>query len=336
MTPEMQTPWASIVIPLYNSEGTIGPLCEEIVEVFSGKGGLQIVLVNDGSADGTHAVCQALAQRHPEIVIYVRLVRNFGEHNAVMAGLHYAAGEFTVIMDDDFQNAPDDALALVQAAEKDGQDVVYSWYAHREHHPLRLLGSWFNGTVANVMLDKPKDLYLSSFKCMRRWLVKEVIRYTGPSPYIDGLILRTTRSIGRLEVMHHAREKGKSGYTLRKLIRLWLNMFVNFSIVPLRASTVMGFVMVLAAICLSIYVLWEKLSGHAVPTGWTFLAIILMFFSGAQLVMLGVMGEYVGRLLLLGNATPQFVVRDRYGAGVSQQIPDDLFDRESKRVEIEG
>jgi hypothetical protein len=165
------------------------------------------------------------------------------------------------------------------------------------------------------MLDKPKDLYLSSFKCMSQWLVREIVRYRGPFPYVDGLALRCTRSVGQVEVVHHRREAGRSGYTLRKLVTVWSTMFVNFSVVPLRVSTVLGFVLIGLAAAGSAYVLWEKLAGRSVPEGWPFLALIIMLFAGAQLLTLGILGEYLGRLYLVVNETPQAVVRDSWGLG---------------------
>src|SRR5712691_10555220 len=234
----------SVVIPVYNAETTIGQLTDNLVEVFRSRGALQVVLVNDGSQDRSHDVCVKLVEEFPDIVSYVRLAKNFGEHNAVMAGLRRSLGAYVVIMDDDFQHRPEDAIRLFEEARAKGFDLVYSYFPRREHSWLRRLGSRFNGWVANFMLDKPKDLYLSSFKCMSRWLVREIVKYRGPYPYVDGLALRCTRNIGRVEVVHRQREVGRSGYTLRKLIGLWGSMFVSFSVMPLRVSTLLGFALI--------------------------------------------------------------------------------------------
>jgi glycosyltransferase involved in cell wall biosynthesis len=303
----------SIVIPVFNAELTITALAERLVGVFKERYSLQIVLVNDGSHDQTHDVCMALVKQLPGIISYIRLAKNFGEHNAVMAGLRHAVGEYVVIMDDDFQNRPEDAIRLVEDISTRNLDIVYSFSRRREQSWLRILGSCFHGMIANVMLDKPKDLYLASFKCLRRWLVKEIVKYKGPFPYVDGLALRCTRSIGCIEVAHQRRAAGRSGYNLRKLMRLWLHMLINFSVMPLRLSSFLGLVLVACAVVLSIGVMVEKLLAHDVPTGWPFLAIITMLFSGAQLLMLGVIGEYVGHLFLAMNETPQFVIRECRG-----------------------
>ena len=312
-------PTVTVVIPVYFAEATLGRLVDAVLEVFKPKFELQVVLVNDGSTDGTHDCCERLVESHPQIVTYVRLARNFGEHNAVMAGLHRAEGEYVVIMDDDFQNSPADAVRLVEETRDGDFDIVYSRYPERRHKLYRVLGSKFNGWVANFMIDKPPELYLSSFKCMRQWLAKEVLTYQGPFPYLDGLALRCTRNIGQLMVEHGERASGESGYTGRKLMRLWGNMFVNFSVMPLRASTVFGGLLVVVAAVLSLVVVFETLSGRPLPSGWPFLAIVMMFFSGGQLLILGIIGEYLGRLFLTANHTPQFVVREEKGRAVADR-----------------
>jgi undecaprenyl-phosphate 4-deoxy-4-formamido-L-arabinose transferase len=307
----------SIVIPVYNGAKTIGRLVERLSEVLP-EGGFQIVLVNDGSQDDSHEVCRELSAKDP-FITYVNLARNFGEHNAVMAGLQFVEGDYTVIMDDDFQNPPEEVLKLVDEARLGQFDVVYTYYSKKKHSLFRNLGSRFNDWVANFMLDKPKDLYLSSFKCLSRFAVKEILKYNGPYPYIDGLVLRSTSNIGKVEVSHARREEGRSGYTLRKLVRLWLNMFVNFSVMPLRASSVLGLVFSTLGLIFSVAVIVEKLLHPEIPIGWPSLIVVVMMFSGVQLLMLGLIGEYLGRLFLSMNATPQFAVREVYRGGKSDE-----------------
>ena len=185
----------SVVIPVYNGARTIGPLVGRLIEALSGTA-LQIVLVDDGSLDASDDACRALSARYPGVVTYVKLGRNFGEHNAVMAGLWHARGEYAVVMDDDFQNPPEEVGRLIDHARRHGYDIVYTHSPVKHHHWLRNLGSRLNDRVANFMLDKPRHLYLSSFKCLSRFLVDQILRYRGPYPYIDGLALRCTRNIG--------------------------------------------------------------------------------------------------------------------------------------------
>ncbi|HPZ08151.1 MAG TPA: glycosyltransferase family 2 protein [Candidatus Eremiobacteraeota bacterium] len=297
----------SIVIPVYNGAKTIGHLTEKLVELL-GNRKLQIVLVNDGSKDKSHEICRDMALKYASIITYINLSKNFGEHNAVMAGLNYVKGDYVVIMDDDFQNLPEEVSMLFDEAINKKYDILYTFYRKKEHDWFRNLGSYFNNWVANFMLDKPKDLYLSSFKCLSRFVVKEIIKYKGPFPYIDGLALRCTRNIGKIEVHHEKRKEGQSGYTLRKLINLWLNMFVNFSIIPLRLSSWLGILFSILGGILSILVVIEKVLKPHEAIGWPSLIIAIMIFSGVQLLILGLLGEYLGRLFLSDNQTPQFLV----------------------------
>jgi glycosyltransferase involved in cell wall biosynthesis len=299
----------SVVIPVYNGAETIGPLVDRLLEVLD-RSGLQIVLVNDGSPDRSDTVCRWLAERYPEHVLYVELSKNFGEHNAVMAGLQHASGAHVVIMDDDFQNPPEEVQRLVDHTRRHDYDVVYTRYSRKQHSWFRNLGSRFNDEVATLLLNKPRGLYLSSFKCMNRFTLRQVLRYSGPFPYIDGLILRCTRKIGTIQVRHDPRTVGRSNYSLRKLVNLWLNMFVNFSVLPLRLSTVTGFATSLLGILFGLGVVVERIIHPETPLGWASILVTMLTFSGVQLVMLGVLGEYVGRLFLSGNQSPQFVVRE--------------------------
>ena len=299
----------SVVIPVYNGARTIGPLVARLLDVLPARD-LQVVLVDDGSLDASDEVCRSLAACHAGVVTYVKLGRNFGEHNAVMAGLWHVRGDYTVIMDDDFQNPPEEVVRLVDHARRRGYDVVYTFSAVKHHHWLRNLGSRLNDRVANFMLDKPPHLYLSSFKCLSRFLVDQILRYRGPYPYLDGLALRCTRNIGTIEVRHAPRREGRSNYTRRKLLRLWLNMFVNFSVMPLRVSTVVGLACSVLGLGLGFEALVERLVRPGLPIGWASVIVPVVLFSGVQLVMLGLLGEYLGRLFLTENQTPQFVVRE--------------------------
>ncbi|QJB58046.1 glycosyltransferase family 2 protein [Pseudodesulfovibrio sp. zrk46] len=303
----MQSVKISIVIPVYNSEKTIRPLVDRLVNILPAP--LEIVLVNDGSKDASDEVCRKAQVAHPSVVTYVELSKNYGEHCAVMAGLNQSTGDYVVIMDDDFQNPPEEALKLVDAAQKGGHDVVYSYYNEKKHHFFRNLGSKFNGAVATLLLKKPKDLYLSSFKCINRFLVNEIIKYDGPYPYVDGLIFRITDKYGVVEVQHDARHTGESNYTLTKLVRLWMNMFFNFSLLPLRVATMLGAGLSGFALLYMVWISICKLFRPELPPGWSETVVLIALFSGAQLIMLGLLGEYVGRIFLSQNKTPQFCIR---------------------------
>ena len=298
----------SIVVPVYCGAPTVPELVARLSETLRAHYDLEIVLVDDGSPDNSAQVCRELAASHPWVRV-VLLSRNFSEHNAVMAGLRHTSGEYVVIMDDDLQNPPGETTKLIDELKK-GFDVVYSRYEAKRHNWFRNLGSRFNDRVANVMLHKPKDLYLCSFKAMNRFVVNEVIKYDGPFPYIDGLILRTTRNIGVATVEHLAREVGQSNYTLRKLIRLWVNMFTSFSILPLRVASLLGLLVAGVGVVAAIWFAVERMFNPNLPVGWASVGVSIMLLSGVQLFALGMLGEYLGRMFLKIGGEPQFVVRE--------------------------
>ncbi|MDP3543110.1 MAG: glycosyltransferase [Elusimicrobiota bacterium] len=306
-------PECSVVIPVFNSAGSVARVAEEVLAAFAGVR-VQLVLVDDGSRDESARVCRELAGRHPGKAVFARLSRNFGEHNAVLAGLRLAAGRYVVVMDDDGENRPADALRLFERARESDADLVYSRYPARHHAWWRLAGSRFNGWVAGLLIRKPKDLYLSSFKCLSGWLVSQVTRYDGPFPYLDGLALQYAGRIEVVDCAHSPSERAASNYDLRRLGRLWLNMAVNFSVAPLRLSSLLGAAMVALGGVLTAEVLIERFLGKPTPPGWAHLAVLVLVFSGAQLLILGVIGEYLGRLFLMANRLPQSAVRELVGA----------------------
>lgn len=298
----------SFVIPVYNGGSSIARVVRRICELY-GDLAIEIVLVNDGSPDDSEAVCRALVREHPGIVVFVQLSRNFGEHNAVLAGLGRSRGRYVAILDDDAQNPPEEVRRLYDEARRGSYDVVYGRYRVKHHSAFRNLGSWLNDRVANVMLSKPPELYLSSFKLMNRFVADEIVKYRGAFPYIDGLILRTTRTIGQIDVEHRAAER-PSGYNLRRLFLLWLNMLLNFSIAPLRLSALIGVAMSLVSLVLMVAVVLDKLYVDPnLPLGIPTVLILVVFFAGVQLVILGTIGEYLGRLFLDHSQNPQYVVR---------------------------
>lgn len=302
----------SLVIPVYNGSLTISDVVKTSIKEFEDLFQLEIILVNDFSHDSSHEICLSLQKSYPSIITYINLTKNFGEHNAVMAGLHYAKGDFVTTLDDDGQNPPLEALKLTQHAISNKLDVVYSSYRVKKHHFIRNFFSWFNDRVATIMLKKPPNLYLSSFRTMSAFVVSEIIKYDLPFPYVDGLILRTTSNIGVLETEHLERDSGVSGYSFRKLFRLWLNMFTNFSILPLRVASLFGFIFALIGILIGFYTIYEKLHDPSLPVGWATLSVLCSILGGVQLMALGMIGEYLGRLFLGTNKQPQFVIRDSY------------------------
>ena len=305
----------SIVVPVYRGAATVGLLVEALAALRP-EGGLEVILVNDGSPDNSAEVCQALLQSALVPLVYVEHSRNFGEHNAVMSGLRVARGAYVITMDDDLQNPPEEVLKLYDHARLGGWDVVYTRYAEKKHAAWRNLGSAFANKVADWLLDKPKGLYLSSFRCMSDLVVRSVTRYSGPYPYVDGLIMQMTQRIDSVEVRHLPRAEGRSNYTMTRLVRLWLNLATSFSLAPLRLAIFAGLGMALLGAIGAVATIAEALTSHGAPSGWASTMTVLLLVAGVQSIMLGVMGEYLGRTFLSANGKPQGTVRkiDRGGS----------------------
>lgn len=298
----------SIVVPVYRGAATVGRLVAAL-SVLKPAGGLEIILVNDGSPDDSGDVCRRLAQDATVPLTYLEHARNFGEHNAVLTGLRHASGAYIISMDDDLQNPPEEVIRLYDHARLGGWDVVYTRYAKKEHEGWRNLGSRFANKVADSLLDKPRGLYLSSFRCVSALVAREVTKYTGPYPYIDGLIMQVTQRIASIEVAHYARTEGRSNYTMRRLVRLWLNLATNFSILPLRFATMAGVAMGVVGFLGAVMVMIEAMFFDT-PSGWASIMVLMLLVAGAQFIMLGLLGEYVGRAFLSANGKPQGVVRE--------------------------
>ena len=300
----------SIVVPVYGSAAIIPRLVAEVQSAMVAEGmagQFELVLVNDASPDQSWSVIREMASAHA-FVRGINLRRNAGQHNATMAGLHHVRGDVVVIMDDDLQHPPEAIGGMLRALDG-GFDICYTRYINRKHAWWKRAGSRFNDLVANLLLDKPRGLYLSSLKAMRREIADEVIKYDGPYTYIDGLILNITRSITTVDIVHQDRLEGSSNYSLRKLVSLWLKMATSFSILPLRIATYLGFAISALSIVVILFVIATKLLHPDFPPGWASLIATILLIGGVQTLCIGMVGEYLGRTYLKMNGKQQFVVR---------------------------
>lgn len=302
----------SIVIPVYNSEKTIEETIENICIIMhkvSEDYDYEIILVNDGSKDNVRSVLLKLAKNNK--IKMIELSKNFGQHNAIMAGLSSSNGDYIVCMDDDLQTPSTGILKLLKKIKENDYDVVYGKYEEKKHNRFRNFGSCVNDLMANMLINKPKNIVMTSFFIMKRYILEEIIKYQNPYPYLGGLIFRVTDNVGDVLVEHKERPYGKSNYNLKKLLKLWLNGFTNFSIKPLRISTLFGLFFSLASFVAMLVILIQKLIKPDVQLGWTSLIIAIIFFGGIQLLSLGLIGEYIGRIFLCLNKTPQYVIKEK-------------------------
>ena len=304
-------PKFSFVIPCYRSENTITTVVEEIKSEMAAKrpgDSYEIVLVNDCSPDGVWGVIEKLAETENN-VIGINLAKNFGQHSALLAGYGKCSGEYVVSLDDDGQ-APLDSLNDLIAKLEEGYDVVYAYYHEIKQNLFRRFGSWMAGLMGKFMLDPPKDMKGSSFYVARGFVIREMCKYNNPYPYLVGLVLRVTRKIAWVETNHRSRLQGTSGYSFVRLLGLWLNGFTAFSVKPLRLSTFLGFFFAFLGFAFSILVVVRRLLGLTTVDGWSTIISLILIIGGLILMMLGLIGEYIGRIYICINDSPQYVIKE--------------------------
>lgn len=264
-------------------------------------------MVSDFSPDNVFQVIKGLCMEDPEHCKGVELAKNFGQHAALMAGYRIATGDYILSLDDDGQ-APVESIPQMIESLKDA-DVVFGSYAQKKHSMFRNFGSKVNDWMAEFLLEKPKGLHVTSFFAMRRFIRDEIVKYNNAYPYLLGLLLRTTKNMVNVPVNHRERTEGQSGYTLHKLLRLWLNGFTAFSVVPLRIATLCGFFCAFLGILGVILCFINKLIRPEVPLGYSSLMTVVVFIGGILMLMLGMIGEYIGRTYICINQSPQYVIR---------------------------
>lgn len=304
----------SFVIPCYNSEKNIGSVLNEIKDVMRThpETDYEVIMVNDCSKDHTAEVIKKLAESDPHLIA-VDLAKNVGQPGALLAGLNYVSGDYIMTSDDDGQTPVGRVFDFLEEIEK-GYDVVCARYTERDQPSLfRRMGSALNRGMSDWLIEKPKGTYMAAFFMARRYIVEEMVKYRQPYPYISGIILRTTQNVGNLDVEQRSRESGSSGYTLKKLLKLWMNGFTAFSIKPLRIATGAGMILALIGFLLAIVTVIRKITVPGILAGWSSMMAAILFVGGLILIFMGLIGEYIGRIYMCINETPQYVVKEITG-----------------------
>ncbi len=309
----------SYVIPCYRSENTIANVVAEIRELQEKhlEDKYEIILVNDSSPDNVWTIIQKLAQQYDNIT-GLCLSKNFGQHAALLAGYRQANGDIIVSLDDDGQIVVEDTYKLIDHLD-DGFDVVYGKYHVKKHNKFRNLGSWLCGWMMVHIMDVPRNFAGSSFYVAKRYVMKEMEKYPNAYVFLPGLVFRTTDKVDSVFVGHRSRMVGESGYTIGKLIALWVNGATTFSVKPLRLSALLGCIIALLGVIASCMVVVKKLLHPEMVAGWSSLMAVTLVLCGTILIVLGMVGEYVGRLYMGFNQTPQYVIRERTDVGMDNE-----------------
>lgn len=301
----------SFVIPCYGSEHTIENVAEQIKAVMSTHKDYdyEVLLINDCSPDEVWKVITKLCKEDRHIRA-IRLAKNFGQHSALMAGYTFVTGDYVATLDDDGQTPAEEVFKMIDKV-KEGYDVAYGYYKERKDNIFRKFGTFMNNKMLEAMIEKPKSVHLTSYFVARRYIIEEITKYQNPYPYIWGLVLRTTKNIVNVEIKHKERKEGKSGYTFAKLINLWLNGFTAFSVKPLRIATGVGVFTSMIGAAFIIFTIVKKILNPDLAPGYSSLMAALLFIGGMLMLMLGLVGEYVGRIYICINASPQFVIGEQ-------------------------
>lgn len=299
----------SFVIPCYNSEKSIKQVVDGIREVCKNRYEYQILLSNDGSRDRVWDVIRELCSEDPSVE-GICLAKNFGQQCARMAAIPHVEGDYVVFMDDDGQHPADGIPKMVEKLEE-GFDIVYAYFASKKERLFRVWGSNLNQRTMEWLMGKPRNVKMSSFFVARRFIVDELNRYKSPGPVINGYFMQLTKNIACIELEHQERIAGKSGYNLKKLVHLWMNNATSFSVQPLRLASLLGVCMSGLGFIWALYLVIKKLVNPNVMVGYTSIVVVILICSGLLMLLMGLIGEYIGRLFLVANNIPQYVVRER-------------------------
>ena len=300
----------SFVIPCYRSAATIGSVVEELTQTIAAREDEfdhEIVLVNDGSPDNTAEVIRGLCKEYPAIV-FVDLSRNFGQHSALMAGFNHVQGDIVICLDDDGQTPACECFKLIDKVVE-GYDLVFAEYPKRKQSWFRNMGSRFNTACNHFFYNQPKTLTANSYYACQRFVVDTALNYPNPFPYVTGLLFQSVSRYCNVPVTHRARMEGESGYNIKKLISLWFNGVTAFSIKPLRLASYVGWITAFIGFVFALATIIRKLFHPEMQAGWASTIAVMLVLGGVIISLMGIIGEYIGRIYMSINRYPQFVVR---------------------------
>lgn len=298
----------SVVVPCYNSEKNLKKVIDELIIAIEkrSKTKYEIILINDGSKDKTWEVIKELCKNKK--IKGINFTKNYGQHSALMAGYRMTRGNLIVGLDDDGENDPHEIYKLIDKINE-GYDYVCANY---ESHikKIRSIGSFLNNEMAYHLLGKPRDVIMTSYYVVRRYVIDQTIKYNRPYPYIAGLFLQVSHNWSSVELKRKERLSGESGYSLKKLLKLWINGFTTFSVLPLRIAAVLGFIFSFMGFIWALYIIINKMVNPSIAAGYSSIIAAIAFFSGMMMILLGLIGEYVGRIYMSINNSPQYVIKE--------------------------
>ena len=300
----------SFVIPCYKSENTISAVMKEIDDTMKERPEFEyeILCVNDGSPDNVWQMIKSLSSQNDHVK-GISFSRNFGQHSALLAGYRHCTGEYIVSIDDDGQTPVNELFRLADKMEE-GYDAVYGSFHDSKRALFRRFGTWMAKKMGEMLIGQPKELDISSFFIARRFVITEMVQYNNSYPYVAGLLLRATKNVVSIDVSYRDRFQGKSGYSLKKLLGLWINGFTAFSVKPLELGIYSGLSVAIAGFIGTIVIFVRKLLYRNIAAGWSSVICVMLILGGMILIMLGLIGEYIGRIYISINNAPQYVIKE--------------------------
>lgn len=314
----------SFIIPCYGSEKTVGIVIKEIDEVVSKnpKYDYEVVAVNDKSPDNVWEVLKGIAKENKKVKI-INLAKNMNRPGALMAGMSKATGDYIILMDDDGQCPMESLWELIKPLEE-GHDVSIAKYPSYKQSLFKSFGTIVNRKMTEIIMEKPKGLNFTNFTAIKKYIVDEILKYENPYPYMTGLLLRTTSDIVNVQMEERERITGSTNFTFKKMLNLWINGFTAFSVKPLRISTVIGFIIAVIGFVYGLFIIANKLFLHTnIAQGYSSTMAVLLFIGGIIMLMLGMIGEYLGRIYICINNSPQYVIKEMFNIKEGEKNEED-------------